>query len=408
MSDGLFEDLNDCQMYFECTWVNTEYAKIEHLKCPENFVYSPIKHRCDSLKEINYKFNNNQINKTTVNLVEFIRLKNCFSQKKFKELNNLGIIIDKINKYLSENKFDELNKSYLNKPKYLGTFKKVDSKFKYSNLVDLIMSKQKNFFAKRKLLALNDIDEENEDSESKTTLFDYSSHQVTDEAFNKNEDSDSLDLEIIATDKNQLIDSIEQRLTEKFNKPDTEKNINLTTKSIPSSSLSTSTEANEFNLVDIFNELLKLNETSTPITTTEQTSFTSTKPNFYTITTPLTTSTRFTIPAFTIRNMNYTETELAEPLIGLDYEDIKVPKNNKYQRLSLAPEDTLIECKENDFGLECSCSITLSPPKCKGLINSFLSSCKIIGCKNNGKCISIAYKYPSNYFFFSIFKPQIF
>ena len=167
MSDGLFEDLNDCQMYFECTWVNTEYAKIEHLKCPENFVYSPIKHRCDNLKEINYKFNNNQINKTTVNLVEFIRLKNCFSQKKFKELNNLGIIIEKINKYLSETKFDELNKTYLNKQKYLGTFKKVDSKFKYSNLVDLIISKQKNFFAKRKLLALNDIDEENEDYETK-------------------------------------------------------------------------------------------------------------------------------------------------------------------------------------------------------------------------------------------------
>jgi hypothetical protein len=36
----------------------------------------------------------------------------------------------------------------------------------------------------------------------------------------------------------------------------------------------------------------------------------------------------------------------------------EVERGGKFQRLRLAPTDTLIECKENDFGLECSCSIT--------------------------------------------------
>lgn len=75
----------------------------------------------------------------------------------------------------------------------------------------------------------------------------------------------------------------------------------------------------------------------------------------------------------------------------------EIEKGGKFQRLRLVPADTLIECKENDFGLECSCSITLSPPKCKQLINSFLSSCRILGCKNNGKCINMAFKYPIPY-----------
>ena len=81
----------------------------------------------------------------------------------------------------------------------------------------------------------------------------------------------------------------------------------------------------------------------------------------------------------------------------------EVERGGKFQRLRVVPADTLIECKENDFGLECSCSITLSPPKCKQLINSFLSSCRILGCKNNGRCINMAYKYPSNFVFFLFF-----
>ena len=76
----------------------------------------------------------------------------------------------------------------------------------------------------------------------------------------------------------------------------------------------------------------------------------------------------------------------------------EVERGGKFQRMRIIPTDTLIECKENDFGLECSCSITLSPPKCKQLINSFLSSCRILGCKNGGRCINMAYKYPSNIF----------
>ena len=59
-------------------------------------------------------------------------------------------------------------------------------------------------------------------------------------------------------------------------------------------------------------------------------------------------------------------------------------------------EHNLIDCKDNDFGLECSCSITLSPPKCKKLINSFLSSCRILGCQNNGMCINMTANFPSN------------
>ena len=42
-------------------------------------------------------------------------------------------------------------------------------------------------------------------------------------------------------------------------------------------------------------------------------------------------------------------------------------------------------------------NLSLSPPKCKQLISSFLSSCRILGCKNNGRCINMAYKYPIPY-----------
>lgn len=87
------------------------------------------------------------------------------------------------------------------------------------------------------------------------------------------------------------------------------------------------------------------------------------------------------------------DTTTPNPFTKID----ELERGGKFQRLRLVPADTLIECKENDFGLECSCSITLSPPKCKQLINSFLSSCRILGCKNNGKCINMAYKYPIPY-----------
>lgn len=90
---------------------------------------------------------------------------------------------------------------------------------------------------------------------------------------------------------------------------------------------------------------------------------------------------------------SYFETTTSNPFTKID----ELERGGKFQRLRLVPADTLIECKENDFGLECSCSITLSPPKCKQLINSFLSSCRILGCKNNGKCINMAYKYPIPY-----------
>ena len=56
---------------------------------------------------------------------------------------------------------------------------------------------------------------------------------------------------------------------------------------------------------------------------------------------------------------------------------------------------SLIDCKDNDFGLECSCSIALSPPKCKRLINSFLSSCRVLGCQNSGQCVNMTGDFPS-------------
>jgi len=92
----------------------------------------------------------------------------------------------------------------------------------------------------------------------------------------------------------------------------------------------------------------------------------------------------------------------------------KVPNYLATQRLESgfstnAPVDekhNLIDCKDNDFGLECSCSITLSPPRCKKLINAFLSSCRILGCQNNGICLNMTKDFSSKYEI--IFKSQIF
>lgn len=132
----------------------------------------------------------------------------------------------------------------------------------------------------------------------------------------------------------------------------------------------------------------------------------SSTPTVYTTNTtsfiPMYTNSKPSMQTYKINQTKKLPNQFASLRLNYDHENVitkinEVERGGKFQRLRLVPSDTLIECKENDFGLECSCSITLSPPKCKQLINSFLSSCKILGCKNNGKCINMAYKYPIPY-----------
>lgn len=302
-------------------------------------------------------------------------------------------------------------------------------------------------FNKRTLLSIEDKEEKDEEAsnedinEETNKQLEYSIHQTSNEKSPNANTSTTLDFEQTASN-NILIDSIEQILSDRVKMSQTEKHAKVinstskiilqdataTTKHIVSSNhpeiyltsknqKETKTNSLASDIVKYFSTYLTQQNTKNeePILATKSNLIQSTesfglhvnnsiltskmKENaFYTTTVHSKTTSRLPIPAFTIRSTKNSTNEI-ETLIGLDYEDIKPSKlkSQKYQRLSIAPEDTLIECKENDFGLECSCSITLSPPKCKGLINSFLSSCKILGCKNNGKCISISYKYPSKF-----------
>lgn len=90
---------------------------------------------------------------------------------------------------------------------------------------------------------------------------------------------------------------------------------------------------------------------------------------------------------------------ISQTKINPHFESLTSKKIEQTSFTSKSPsgDENLIDCKDNDFGLECSCSITLSPPKCKKLINSFLSSCRILGCQNSGKCINMTGDIPSIY-----------
>lgn len=351
--------------------------------------------------------------------------------------------------------------------KIFGTFKKLSKrkepkKYFFTNFIDFLIALQSKqnvsfvssmnnstkktepnvSFKQRKLLAIEEDEEEEateDDETEKETSPLHSSHQKED--FKTSEDTTNTKTTVYHENE-ELIDSIEERINDKIKQLPTEKetiSVNSSTKVIlrdvsystitnsSTTTLKTTTEESlttklnekeepktdfsfsDFDLVKYFSTLFAQNLTTKSAFSSSESS--STKPTtvlnedklFYTLTTTMasTTSSKITIPPFSIRNINSSND--FEPIIAIDYDELKISKlkssqneSNKYQSLTISPEDTLIECKENDFGLECSCSITLSPPKCKGLINSFLSSCKILGCKNNGKCITIAYKYPSN------------
>lgn len=78
-SDGLFEDENDCQMYYECLWIGTAFEKTEHTKCPDKLIYNPRKHRCDNIFEFETQFANGI--QTGEELIEFMRFRNCIGTR---------------------------------------------------------------------------------------------------------------------------------------------------------------------------------------------------------------------------------------------------------------------------------------------------------------------------------------
>ena len=78
-TDGLFEDENNCQMYYECLWVGTMFEKQEHVRCPRKLIYNPRKHRCDNIFEFENQFANGI--QTGEELIEFMRFRNCIGTR---------------------------------------------------------------------------------------------------------------------------------------------------------------------------------------------------------------------------------------------------------------------------------------------------------------------------------------
>lgn len=79
LTDGLFEDEQDCQMYYECIWIGTAFEKQEHIKCADKLIYNPRKHRCDNVFEFESQFAKGI--QTGEELLEFMRFRNCIGSK---------------------------------------------------------------------------------------------------------------------------------------------------------------------------------------------------------------------------------------------------------------------------------------------------------------------------------------
>ena len=380
-SDGLFEDPRDCQMYFECLWVGTEYARQEHVRCDQQLIYNPRRHRCDEIAHYEEQFADGV--QSGDELLDFMRYRNCMLRARD----------------LKQSSDREAGRRFSTSlPPTTTTTTSLNSSNQTTNNIRKASDAANDHesFHVRRLLSIdqdqeNDEDEELDDGENnsidgiqtRSAGNDAKSASVsrrTDELLNQiqakliygylnNSSVASLLASKILEDESNspLLSAIERPLRLVKYLPrinQTEETLNRLLSHIDTKHidrllnryfLNETTRRHTFQI------------TSTTTTATATTTTTTTKPP-----PPVTTNIWMTQPS-----------------------EQPSRHRNDYERLRITPADTLIECKENDFGLECSCSITLSPPRCKQLINAFLSSCRVLGCQNNGRCINMTYKYPS-------------
>ena len=463
VSDGLFEDENDCQMYHECIWMNTPFEKQEHLKCPDGLIYYPRRHRCVEIEELEIQFENGL--KTAQELFEFIRFQNCINKKEKSELSNdKNLNNQDLDKHQLTNNYQVVNASEV--------IENLNSSFLYSNMTEYskpaetedtdgptIVSGYNRIFRNsfllkntnfpRKILN-NDLlrslflfqifgAESNKNANISNETLGLNSTVQIEEANNltsinntkffRKRKISSIDESINLLKKQSIIESINSsliqnnsqisnptNLTQVFkhlnnfvslNVSNTTNQTNKSNLALNKSRHLKNESLNEFQTTSTLNTTNLKNSTKTAeVKTTGSTaSHSSTLPNI--LTTKFTDTNSYANLIFNVTQktvltykMNKTQKEEMGKFSALKFENarnILEPKNTEIPSFyrSTNPSENLIECKENDFGLECSCSTTISPPKCKQLINSFLSSCKVHGCKNNGKCIKIRNKNPS-------------
>ena len=442
-------------MYFECLWIGTPFEKQKHLACASGLVYNPRKHRCDSSDEFEAQFEQGVY--TANDLLEFMRFRNCVlpelsASTKLSTLDpqKMKSAVEKINSFLNRNVLAKArlamnkNKKYADnstaKPFSLKSFfpnqnlkdNRKKSHFDLSFFLNRLSEKANvsnrtviddaKPFRLRNLLSIEETTIESEEVDVTDA-----GYQDRDQAVSQltNELKD-MQVKQLATSPLDIEAQIEQHLRKKdklkpgffdrkppgsfrmFMSPSSDENrLNDLTRFLHGNKNSYNNWLRKVPSVSKYSK----SSTTIPTTTTTSTTTTTTTTSTTTTSTTTTTATTSTTTEETSTARKFTQTSTRNKLLqtyiisqtksqptAYVSRQITTGSRNVENESEKHGDHNLIECKDNDFGLECSCSITLSPPDCKKLINSFLSSCRIVGCKNNGRCINMTSSYPSRPF----------
>lgn len=492
--DGIFEDVENCRMYYECSWIGTVLEKVDHMECPEDSYFNPKYHRCENIGEFEYRLGEHT---DEIEEDEIIRYKNCIgkletttttttttlskasttttltsttvtstlatttnlpsstagttqnhiSNTKTEEFGSYKVLSEpKTSNNSTNNKVNDIGLIFLTsdeniivqsgnklKEKLLDLIPNnltVESpKENESNSIDILLNR-------KKLVATFKTLKEKHRTEARLPhLHDFfnagyqekSNDPLVSEV--KLEKIQTLRKRRILSD--DVIDKIEETLLPKSDSTLTTKNSTLSsTKNITLMTSTTQVPLNQMSSkkkLNFVKALRKIDNKFTEIMLTRnhenlnlndeitiQTSKPTETPKNFTIigkksfNSASLDKTLGSLKAYKSGNLSYivplNRTKIfgkdikSQPYILVQNETNFNGRNGKlFNTIQMQPSDTLIECKDNDFGLECSCSTSLSPPKCKQLINTFLSSCRVLGCKNNGRCINMANKFPIPY-----------
>jgi hypothetical protein len=418
-ADGIYADDYDCHSYFECLWVGTPLERQEHVRCQSELIFNPLKLRCDTAYDYRNHLLSHGI-RTKHDLIQLIRFSNCIGHNLLQNItrhNNsttklLPTIVsttstttppdrnfrriesNKNDSYLAQKAINEhepspsVSKEVKEKhEKNRGVFRVINShaakKMRPRQGLDQSIE---NLLRKRLMIAtkLKHQDEISHNSSQATNSSDSdelkwiiqnsmpsmeiakkskvnqeNAYQVRkllsvdDEESSHKTDISALEkkiekkLQVLESKKFPKVRSFSKKyehLKEVLNKA---KKKNIERKNRELSSFTTKSAE-------------KNNSTKTPDTARPSSSTKETTTFFIRLNTTVN-------PQLQTYKINQTKKlfgslkmdSVRGDLVSENFTKInEVERGGKFQRLRLAPTDTLIECKENDFGLECSCSIT--------------------------------------------------
>jgi hypothetical protein len=359
-------------MYYECSWVGTQFERLEHSKCADELLFNPQHFRCDDVTVFRLQFAHGNL--SADDLMGFIRFQNCLTEQSLFEDN-----IDNPIPKLKTNVIEFYNREDYSEDQSGKVFE--------------------NFAHETKVQMNDDLDET--DSTTPTTP----SVSMT-----TTETEENLKFNITNIDVTDLLGSLKIFLENNTAKSDETDISGSDLKGVsPQTTVKTATQNPHFayvkKLLSLRNQKIphvakrsdnSLDEMSLGLRVKNFSKHERKPIKFSKKLKKLNSSLSVNDELTGKRKSETKEFRNAKSHskpIDLGYDGKQLFEMDKIKSFA----DPLITCKDNDFGLECSCSVQLKPQKCKQLVNSFLTSCRIVGCKNSGRCINMAYKYPIPY-----------